>query len=240
MDHKVLTSRTEKESDDINWQRTLITSLYSQVEFLKGEILEKNSTIKCLLKFIGTKHGHVNLNDLNFMNVSKSVHKSSVDASVFGDSVNACNYPIMSNLNKHGPNTKDRASRDIEINDEFTTTLNCDDNRNELRLNTNKVLHELKSQNLNSENVSSRLNVEEDIRSNIRNELIRDDNIAKVRNKSTNNEINDEHVTRRHKSRKENLKPRSNIFINPYPEHDQLLTENLCVSIIMKSLRIVK
>ena len=79
MDHTVLTLRTEKESDDINWQRTLITSLYSQVEFLKGEILEKNSTIKCLLKFIGTKHGHVNLNDLNFMNVSNSVHKSSVD-----------------------------------------------------------------------------------------------------------------------------------------------------------------
>ena len=95
MDHTVLTSRTEKESDDINWQRTLITS-YSQVEFLKGEILEKNSTIKCLLKFKGTKHGHVNLNDLNFMNVSNSVHKSSVDESVFGDSVNACNYPIMS------------------------------------------------------------------------------------------------------------------------------------------------
>ena len=145
--------------------------------------------------------------------------------SVFGDSVNACNYPIMSNLNKHGPNTIDRAIRDIEINDEFTTTLNCDDNRNELRLNTNKVVHDLKSLNLNSENVCSRLNVEEDIRLNIRNELIRDDNIAKVRNKSTNNEINDEHVTRRHKSRKENLKPRSKIFINPYPEHNQLLTE---------------
>ena len=147
-----------------------------------------------------------------------------MDESVLGDSVNACNYPIMSNLNKHGPNTKDRAIRDIEINDEFTTTLNCDDNRNESRLNTNKVAHELKSHNLNSEKVCSRLNVEEDIRSNIRNQLIRDDNIAKVRNKSTNNEINDEHVTRRHKSRKENLKPRSNIFINPYPEHDQLLT----------------
>ena len=86
----------------------------------------------------------------------------------------------MSNLNKHGPNTIGRAIRDIEINDEFTTTLNCDDNRNELHLNTNKVVHDLKSHNLNSENVCSHLNVEEVIRSNIRNELIRDDNIAKV------------------------------------------------------------
>ena len=123
MDHIVLTSCTETELDDINWQRTLITSLYSQVEFLKGEIHEKNSTIKCILKFIRTKHGHVNFNDLNFTNVSNVVHKSSVDVSVFGNSVNVCNYPILSNLNEHRRNIKDSVIRDTEINDEFTTIV---------------------------------------------------------------------------------------------------------------------
>ena len=233
MDHIVLTLHTETELDDINWQRTLITSLFSQVEFLKGEIHEKNSTIKCVLEFIRTKHGHVNLNDLNFINVSNVVHISSVDESVFGNDVNACNYPILSNLNEHRPNIKDRVIRDTEINDEFTTTLNSDDKRNKLCLNTNKVAHELEGPNFNfnSDNLNSRLNVVEDIQLNIRNDLVHNENIAMAQIKNTkdrqlrSNVINDEHVTRRHQSRKENLQLRSNIFINPYPEHDQLLTE---------------
>ena len=110
--------------------------------------------------------------------------------------------------------------------------MNRDDKRNELRLHTNKVVHELKGPNFNSGNLNSSLNVEDDIQLNIRNDLVGHENIevsriinTEDRQPRSNNMLNYEHVTRRHKARKENLQPKSNIFINPYPEHDQLLTE---------------
>ena len=79
--------------EDINWNTSLITSLYSQVEFLKTDIKEKNDTIAkllYLLKESQIKHNYTN-DHLSILNSTGSVEldESEPDNSNHTDSRNS-------------------------------------------------------------------------------------------------------------------------------------------------------